>query len=170
MKYQISYLSPAGNCRKLAEAFEDILEDVCIVDLACDDEIDGQIHLVGFEMNESSFKAIPYEVMELLDQLEEKTVLLFVTCPFKADQGARSQLERTILPFLPDSCDYRGLFLCTGEASQQLISKLQNLSAQKPEDQRASALLESCKASAGHPDEDDIMQACLFVTKELELD
>ena len=167
MKYQISYLSPAGNCKKLADAFEDILEDAYVTDLKYDNDVQGDIHLVGFEINESNFKAIPYEVMELMDQLEDKTVLLFATCPFKADQSARSQLERTILPFLPDSCDYRGLFLCAGEASSQLISKLQALSTQ---DKKANALLESCKASVGHPDEDDIMSACLFVTRELELD
>ena len=109
-------------------------------------------------------------MMELLDQLEEKTVLIFATCPFQADQNAKDQLERSLQPFLPDSCDYRGLYLCTGEASQQLLSKLQTVCQQNPEDQRASTLLENCKASAGHPDEDDIMQACLFVTKELELD
>lgn len=170
MKYQISYLSPSGNCKKLADAFEDILEDAYVINLKYDNDVLGDIHLVGFEMNESGFKAIPYEVMELLDQLEDKTVLLFATCPFETDQSARNQLERTILPFLPDSCDYRGLFLCTGQASQQLISKLQTLSAQQSQDQRTSALLESCKASAGHPDEDDIMRACLFVTRELERD
>lgn len=167
MKYQISYLSPAGNCKKLADAFEDILEDAYVTDLKYDNDVQGDIHLVGFEINVSSLKMIPYEVMELLDQLEDKTVLLFATCPFKADQNTYNQVESTILPFLPDSCDYRGLFLCTGEASSQLISKLQALSAQ---DKKANALLESCKASVGHPDEDDIMSACLFVTRELELD
>lgn len=170
MKYQISYLSPSGNCRKLAEAFEDILEDAYVTNLKYDNDIQGEVHLVGFEMNKPSFKAIPYEVMEHLDQLEGKTVLLFVTCPFQADQNTKVLLERTILPFLPDSCDYRGLFLCIGQASQQLLSKLQDISAQQPEDQRTSVLLERCKASAGHPDEDDIMRACLFVSKELELD
>lgn len=170
MTYQISYLSPSGHCKKIAEAFEDILEDVYITDLKYDNDVQGEIHLVGFEMNESSFKAIPYEVMELLDQLEEKTVLIFATCPFRADQNAKDQLERSLQPFLPDSCDYRGLFLCSGEASQQLLNNLRAICQQYPEDQRTSTLLESCKASTGHPDEEDIMKACLFVTKELELD
>jgi len=170
MTYQISYLSPLGNCRLLAEAFEDILEDAYVTDLKYDNDVQGEIHLVGFEINESSFKAIPYEVMELLDQLDGKSVFVFATCPFAVDQNAKDQLERSLQPFLPDSCDYRGLFLCSGEASQQLLSKLQTVCQQNPEDQRASTLLESCKASAGHPDEEDIMKACLYVTKVLELD
>lgn len=170
MKFQISYLSPSGNCKKLADAFEDILEDAYVADLKYDNDVQGDIFLVGFEMNESSFKTIPYEVMELLDQLEEKTVLLFATCPFRADERAAEQLEQAVLPFLPDSCDYRGFFLCAGEASQQLVSHLQELSAKQPQDQRTGALLESCMASVGHPDEEDIMKACLFVTKELNLE
>lgn len=170
MKYQISYLSPSGHCKKIAEAFEDILEDAYVTDLKYDNDVQGEIHLVGFEINESGFKAIPYEVMELLDQLEEKTVLIFATCPFQADQNAKDQMERSLQPFLPDSCDYRGLFLCSGEASQQLLNNLGSICQQHPEDQRASALLENCKASVGHPDEEDIMKACLYVTKELELD
>ena len=170
MTYQISYLSPLGNCRLLAEAFEDILEDAYVTDLKYDNDVQGRIHLVGFEMNEASFKAIPYEVMEFLDQLEDETVLFFVTCPFQPDQNVKDQLEYALQPFLPDSCDYRGIFLCQGEASQTLLSKLQTVCAERPDDQRTKKFLESCKASAGHPDEDDIMQACLFVTKELELD
>lgn len=170
MTYQISYLSPSGHCKKIAEAFEDILKDAYITDLKYDNDVQGEIHLVGFEINESSFKAIPYEVLELLDRLEEKTVLIFATCPFQTDQNAKDHLERSLQPFLPDSCDYRGLFLCSGEASQQLLNNLRSIYQQHPEDQRTSALLESCEASVGHPDEEDIMKACLFVTKELELD
>lgn len=170
MKYQISYLSPSGNCGKLADAFADILEDVYLADLQYDSDVQGDIILVGFEINESRFKTIPYEVMEILDQLEEKTVLLFATCPFEADQSTVDQLEQAVLPFLPDNCDYRGFFVCAGQASQQLVSHLQELSAKYPQDQRTRALLQSCMAAAGHPDEDDIMKACLFVTKELDLE
>lgn len=170
MKYQISYLSPVGNCAKLAEAFEDILEDVCVVDLECDNEIAGEVHLVGFEMNEVNFKAIPYEIMEFLDGVEGKTVLLFATCPFQADQVTRDQLERVILPFLPNDCDYRGLFLCSGQGTNAFLSNIRTLAQKRPEDEKVSSLLKSCQDSVGHPDEDDIMRACLFVSKELELD
>lgn len=170
MTYQISYLSPLGNCRLLAEAFKDILEDAYVTDLKYDNDVQGEIHLVGFEINESSFKAIPCEVMELLDQLEDETVLFFVTCPFQADQNVKDQLACTLRPFLPDSCDYRGIFLCQGEASQTLLHKLQTVCAERPDNQRTKAFWENCKASVGHPDEEDIMKACLFVTKVLELD
>lgn len=170
MTYQISYLSPCGHCEKLAEAFADILEGAYITDLRYDTDAQGEIHLVGFEMNENSFKAIPYEVMELLDQLEEKTVLIFATCPFRADQRGKDQLEYALRPFLPDSCDFRGLFLCSGEASQQLLSRLEAICQKHPEDQRTKTLLESCRTSLRHPDETDVMQACLFVTQALELD
>lgn len=170
MKYQVSYLSPTGSCVKLVEAFENILEDVCVVDLTCDNEIDGEIHLVGFELNEINFKAIPYEIMAQLDQLEDKTILLFATCPFCADQTMKAKLERIILPFLPENCDYRGLFLCTGQASDSLLANVRALAARRPEDEQAGKLLKSCEDSAGHPNEADIMQACLFVTRELELE
>lgn len=168
MKYQISCYSPAGNCAKLAEAFADILEDACVVDLACDNEIAGEIHLVGFEMSEANFKAIPYEIMALLDGVEGKTVLLFATCPFQPDQSTKGQLERALLPFLPEACDYRGLFLCSGQASDALMSNVRTLAARRPDDEKANDLLKRCQASVGHPDENDIMQACLFVTKELD--
>lgn len=170
MKYQISYLSPSGSCRMLAEAFSDILDDVYVTDLKHDNQVHGDVHLVGFEMDESSFKVIPYQVLDFLDHLSDKTFLLFVTCPFEAGYHTKLQLEKAISPFFPEKCDYRGLHLCLAEASEGMLSRLQSVCQQYPDDQRKQALLESCRVSVGHPDGDDIMKACIFVAQKLELD
>jgi len=170
MQYQVSYLSPNGHARKVAEAITDILPpDTKLLDLQESCEVYAETLIIGFELNEASIRAVPYPIMELLNELKNHQVLVFVTSPFKVDINARSVLEYRIAPFIPGGCQYRGLFLCPGQASACFLNEVRKNAEQHPEDHQAKAFLAHCEESIGHPDETDLLNACHFVADALRL-
>ena len=88
MKYEVVYISQSGNTEKLAHGIADSLphRDTFVTDLSCE-EITGkaEVYLVGFGMKK---EAIPLKVMEVLEELEGKTILLFVTASINPYRGA----------------------------------------------------------------------------------
>lgn len=171
MQYQISYLSPNGHAKKVAEAIADILpSDTKVLDLQDGCEVYAQTHIIGFEMNEASIRAVPYPIMELLNELEGHQIVLFVTSPFKTDTNARSIMENRIAPFIPEDCQYEGLFLCVGQASDGFLNAMRKEAELHPDDEQAKTRLSRCEESIGHPNETDLLNACSFVADALHLD
>lgn len=171
MSYQISYVSPAHHAQKLAEAFHRVLpSNTPVTDLSRDAaSADAETHLVGFELTGNS-DAIPYPILEHLEQLEDKVVTLFVTSPFEPSEEIKEKVENRIIPFLPDSCDYRGIFLSYGEVAPELMRDLRGKLAEQPENERAQELLYGFQESVGHPDTGDINRGITFLTEVLKLD
>ena len=171
MQYQISYLSPKGHARKISAALYHLFTHRCCVkDLAIDGEVSGDACLICFEFGGTNLDAIPFKVIELLEKLEGKTILLFATIPFEVNDGIRSRIEKTIRPFLPDECDYRGVCLCSAEPGAALLRDLQALAAQQPDNTKAEFWLKSCSNAVGHPDKDDIRSCCEFASRNLAPD
>jgi len=81
MKYEIAYISQSGNTEKLAHGIADSLphRDTFVTDLSCE-EITGKadVYLVGFGLKK---EAIPLKIMDVLEELEGKTILFFVRHP-----------------------------------------------------------------------------------------
>lgn len=164
MEYQISYFSPLGNAKKLADVFaESLPADTCVVDISMDDIESAQYNILGFELNESNFRAIPYRVLEALDQMEGSAVAVYVTSLLKPDKAMEDQVERVLMPFIPDNIDYKGLWMCAGQASTALLRNIEHLISQKPDDANAQAMQRSAQATIGHPDEEDIRNGMDFI-------
>ena len=171
MQYQVSYLSPNGHARKVAEAIADILPaDTKVLDLQEGCEVFAETHIIGFELNEASIRAVPYAIMELLNEVDGHKIVLFVTSPFKADANAERVIENRIAPFIPEDCQYEGLFLCVGQASDGFLNAMRKEAETNPEDAQAQSRLARCEESIGHPDETDLMNACSFVADALHLE
>ena len=168
MQYQISYLSPNGHTRKLAESILKILpEDTAILDLEEECENRGQLHLIGFEMNEASIRAVPYRIMELLNMLEHQDVVLFVTSPFRPDAHVKNVMEHRIEPFIPETCRYRGLYLCIGQASDALLNMVRAEAEKRLDDVQMQERRKRCEQSVGPPDENELLEAQRFVAEIL---
>lgn len=167
MKYEIAYLSGSGNTEKLANGIADSLpqEDTFVTDLSCE-EITGKadVYLIGFGMKKH---AIPLKIMELLDQLEGKTILFFVTASVKPTEDHIKVVEQKLDPFMPSDCDYRGLYLCPGQVSEETISKLSTIIEFEPDNEQAKAAYEVCKYTIGHPNQEDINDTCNFIKEKL---
>ena len=169
MKYEVAYISGSGNTEKLAHGIADSLphRDTFVTDLSCED-ITGKadVYLIGFGMKK---EAIPLKIMDVLEELEGKTILFFVTASIKPTEAHVKEIERKLDPFMPSNCDYRGLYLCPGQVSEETLSKLRTLLEQDPENEHAKAAYDACSHTIGRPNQEDIDDACDFIRKKLKI-
>lgn len=168
MKYEISYLSKSGNTAKLAEAIASMLppEDTRIADLASGEASGGaDISFVGFDVESGT---IPLKIMDALDYAEGKTIALFATCGLIPTEEHKAAIERKIAPFLPDECDYRGLFLCAGQLPESTASVVEERLKTQPDNAEMKDYLKRHYQITGHPDAHDIKDLESFVLGVLE--
>lgn len=167
MKYEVAYLSQSGNTAVLAEELAEMLsdEDIHLTDLARGElSPDADVYLIGFGVDRGT---VPIKIMDALDAAEGKTILLFVTCGMKPTDAYRAAIERKIVPFLPDVCDYRGLFLCAGQFPDAAVQSIERALAQAPNDAQAQALLQQHRQTCGHPNREDMDALRRFVSDRL---
>lgn len=169
MKYEIAYISGSGNTEKLAHGIADSLpsRDTFVTDLSSEEITrKADVYLIGFGMKKN---VIPFKIMDVLEELEDKTILFFVTASVIPSEEHIKEIERRLNPFMPSKCDYRGLYLCTGKVSNEKLDILNNILAQDPNNQQAKAALEACQQTLGHPNQEDIDKACDFISKKLKI-
>ena len=167
MRYEIDYLSKSGNTKKLADAIEDLLpvRDTKIIDLLQDKAtMDADIYLLFFSFNKG---AVPLAVMETLEKLEGKTLLLFVTFGAGDSVDYQMALQQKIDPFLPTVCDCKGMFLCRGAFPDAVIAAAEEKFKQDPENEYAAMIHACCEQAMGHPDQVDLEKARAFVRSKL---
>lgn len=168
MNVQIVYFSKTGNTAKLAHTLADTLPVKCrLVNVSKEQPtLDADVYLIGFPVQRG---ACPLVLLDWLEELEEKQILLFATGGLASFEEYHRRLNSLIIPFLPDTCCYHGLFLCQGSLSEEGYAYLKsNLSA--PQDERSVQNLEKLyRYSQNHPDEHDIEAACQFVRQKLSL-
>lgn len=167
MKYEVAYISASGNTAILAEDIANMLsdEDVRLTDLSCGEvSEDAEVYLFGFGINRG---AIPMKIIDALEAVEGKTILLFVTCGMEPTGDYRSSVERKIQPFLPDDCDYRGLFLCAGQFPDEVIQNIREAVKLQPENTQTRSILEHHKKTEGHPNDEDLEKLRDFIWTSL---
>jgi flavodoxin len=168
MKYEVAYLSKSGNTAILAQEIAAQLarEEVHLTDLEQEDPWeDADVYFIGYGVNRG---AVPMKVMDTLDLAEGKTVVLFVTGGMAPTQEHKEALERKVIPFLPDNCDYRGMFLCGGAFPTQLVEQAQSVLQQQPDNPQAKALLAHHQKTVGHPDNQDLDNLRSFLWERLD--
>ena len=100
--------------------------------------------------------------MDVLENLEGKTILCCVTCGM-ALRESKDSIEHNLLPFLPDECDYRGLFFCPGQIPASVMETVQTALDENPENQQAKVMLEAFQHSMNHPDTEDLRDLRRFI-------
>lgn len=162
MQYQIGYLDTYGNAGILAKKIEQYLPigSSAIIDMA-KESLSGtaDVFLVCFEMTR---EAVPLEIMEALELLEGKRIALFVLCAAKTENEKRD-VERRLIPFLPDQCDYKGLFTCMGQMPSAIKNSVDEILSTQPENPQAITLDRIYRQSLGHPDEEDFSSLRKFL-------
>lgn len=170
MQYQIMYYSPKGQLESMVDAFFAMLpRDTYVSDLEMENTPYAEVQLVGFDIGGTNLNAIPFPVIEYLEKLDGRRILLFATVPCYANENVRRRIENSVIAFLPDECDYVGLYLCSGQPSDTLLRDLRNEVSRNPENTRAKHWLEQCQKAVGHPDRTDIQNGCRFLHHVLEL-
>lgn len=171
MQYQISYFSPNGHAEILVNGFcQRLPYDTYVSNLEEEDTPCADVQLIGFDMGGTNLDAIPLKVIEYLEKLDGKVIFLFATVPFQVNDNVRGKINSSVIPFLPDECDYRGLYLCSAQPSDKLLNDLRDVISHYPDNSRAKHWLELCEKAVGHPDKMDVQMGCQFACHVLELD
>jgi len=169
MKYQIVYVSQSGNTEYLAQAIEGCLpaDETQLVDLnSHTPSLDAEGYFVGFGVRHN---ACPLNVLDFLEQLTDKTVIAFATCGMKASEAYQESIERGIEPFLPEDCDYRGLYLCQGSISSEGAAALRHRFEKTGDAEMIKKFDAYCQTTSGYPTREEAVDACRFVTEALNL-
>lgn len=170
MKYEIAYISGSGNTEKLAHTIADSLphRDTFVTDLSCEEITEkADMYLIGFGMKQEAIPIKIMDVLEKLEELEDKTVLLFVTAPVEPTEEHIKEVKRKLDPFIPNNCNYKGLYLCPGQVSEETFIKVKMLLEQDPENEQAKSAYSVCQQTMGHPNQEDINDACNFIREKL---
>ena len=169
MHVQILYLSETGNARSLAEAASSLFSDSSceMINLAkgqTDEQADAYILVFGIKHN-----VCPLIVLEQLDRLTGKTLLFMATGAMGGSDAYRVQMECQLLPFLPEACDYRGLFMCPGRLSDKGEAYFAEQMKSLGEDEREERLVNMKAQLESHPNRADLENAVEFVRSRLQL-
>ena len=168
MDYQISYFSPLGYAKKLADAFAKELPtapEMCNLEL--ESFCSAKIHLVGFEY--SLNETVPAKVMDFLGSLRGMTVFIFVTTPFLPNDALWQQVFHKVIPFIPDSCDFSGFHICPAQPMLSMLEGLKSRLVAEPNNAYVKQWLEQSERAVGRPNEEDIMKSCEFMRHVLKL-
>lgn len=169
MQYQITYFSPAGHAEKLARAFLGILPpNTSLASPGSDSTPEADVHLVGFDFQNTEPKQVPREVRTFLQTLTGKTILLFATVPFQLNDVLERGISDLMVASLPRECDYLGAYVCAAQPPETLLQHFQTAAIHQPGNSRARYWQARCEQAIGRPNESDIQKGCSFVTRVLK--
>lgn len=160
MSYQIVYLDVYGNAKILADEMRRIFPrgSAKWINLAKQElSSDAEVYLIVFEITQD---AIPLKIMEALELLEGKTILCFASCSTPFLQR-KENVERQLISFLPDECDYRGFFYCPGQIPDTVAAAMQDAFSERSES--AQAILKGYQYAMNHPDAEDLRALRSFI-------
>ena len=169
MKHEDAYFSKFGNAAVLAKAIASMLpvENTKLTDVVQSEMSGGaDINFIGFDVNDGP---VPLRIMDAFDYAEDKVLILFATCWMMPLEHIRAAVERKLQPFLPDSCDYRGLFLCAGQAPENMIDNLETQFKTHPDNTEIKSAFGNRQKTIGHPSEQDIERPQRFVQTALSM-
>jgi hypothetical protein len=163
-KYQIDYVKDSATTKIATELSKKL--NANMLDLSSDnDNYDADIHIIGFHTNKDT---IPIEVLDYIENLDGKQIIFYVCDYFDTSDDHRDKLERMILPFLPDECEYLGMFLCLEEMPSSTFEKITQLQKSNVDDERIQILIDKYNAGQGRPDEVDIYKLFNFVIENTD--
>jgi hypothetical protein len=123
------------------------------------------VHIIGFHTNKG---AIPIDVLDYVENLDSKQILFYVCDYFDASDEHKNTLEKRLLPFLPDECDYRGMYLCLEEMPSSTLNQISQLQQANIDDERLQTLADKYNAGVGRPDDVDIYKIFDFIIENTD--
>lgn len=168
MKYEIAYVSLSGNTEKLAHGIADKfpVSETILTDLSCEElSLTADIYLLGFGVNKGT---VPLKIMEALDELHNKTIMFFVTAGMEPELSYRDSVENKITPFLPDDCNYLGMFMCQGKFPDEVLRAARLKLEEEPDNKYAKRIILDDELSNVHPNEKDFENAYNFIIGKIK--
>ncbi len=170
MKIELDVFSSNTQMQRITDALRELLEDerICTADIGTDEPmIDADVHLVCFDIRKH---ACPFLVIEWIERLEGKEILLIGFSALGGIEGYPRRIESQILPFLPDDCDYKGMYLCPSTMNDEELAYLEKQMVQNGKRENISKIHQMYEDSLSHPDEGDILEVVQYVREKLVKD
>jgi len=169
MKYEVAFLSRNGSAAKMARSVAQLLPErqTQIVDMSLKDMPgNSDICLIGFELQRES---CPFAILDAIEHLEGRSILLFAASGFGVDDEYRARIEKQIVPFLPDDCYYLGLCLFKGRLAEEDMMYIQEQAGERGGRINQEKVRAYYSQSQSYPDEEDVQRIAGFVKKRLKL-
>ncbi|MBR4067002.1 MAG: hypothetical protein IKK08_00075 [Clostridia bacterium] len=168
MKYEIVYISTSGCTKKVAQALaEAVSPQPCrLINFEMETPSDdADVYLVGFCVRHG---ACPYALLEWMETLEDKKVMLFATGGLAAVDGYQKRIEAVAASFLSDSCEYLGMHLCQGEISPEGYTHFRSCLSDSGDEGALQNIRQLYAYSQGHPNTQELQDACNFMKNALK--
>lgn len=169
MKCQIAYMGRIGNAPRIARAIAEILpSNYCsIIDMEkLTPDKDSDTYIFCFDLKND---ACPFVVLDFIEELEGKTILMIGISAIGTDEKYRAHLESQITPFLPDHCQYRGTYLCKGRMTQEEMMYISSRADEKGTSLDREKLMKLYEESQSHPDMMDLHNVLQFVSRQITI-
>ena len=169
MKYQVVYESQSGNTEQLAKAIASCFPEnqVNLVDINLQTPSkDANVYCIGFGVRHS---ICSMRLIDFLECLNKKTIILFATCGMNPSESYHRVLERNIEPFLPENCDYRGFYLCQGAISEEGYRAIRRRFEQSSDAETLERFEEFRIGTQDRPNQSDLENGKDYVRRTLEL-
>lgn len=168
MKYEIAYVSLSGNTEKIAHGIADRfpVKDTIVTDLTHEKmSKKADVYLLGFGVNKGT---MPLKIMEALEELHGKKIMFFITCGMEPEKQYRDMIESKITPFLPEDCDYRGMFMCQGKFPDNVLAAAKKKLQEEPGNKYAEQIILDDELSNTHPNETDYDHAYKYILEHIK--
>ncbi|MCI8591735.1 MAG: flavodoxin [Lachnospiraceae bacterium] len=168
MRYKVVFASRTGNtellAKKIYHAIDDPSKDIERIS-ASTSSLEAEVYLVGFWVDRGTCSP---EVMDFLDSIHNKDVILFGTCGTGQDEIYYNRLTRMISGLVPDDNRYLGTYLCQGKMPMAVRKRYEEWLKDERMASRAEYMIRNFDEALLHPNERDLDCAVGFLYRMLE--
>lgn len=125
---------------------------------------DNDVFIFAFDYLKNE---LPFLIMNSLSDLEGKTIMCYVCAPMMVNAQIQATIEKRILPFLPDHCQYLGCFVCSCKYSDKYLTQVHHTLKRQPTNASARAILDHQASLESHPDSNDMQEAISFFQEKI---
>lgn len=167
MDYMVLYSSKTGNTKKVATEIFSALPGMS-KDMQSLDEYRGKeadVFFIGFWVSRGTCEM---SVIDAMSELHGKKIALFGTCGLGSDAEYYRSIEQKVNVWIPDDCEYLGMFLCQGKMPMQVREHYEIPWEDSRQEECRKKLLHNFDEALFHPNEADLAEARAFVEQVLD--
>lgn len=167
MDYMVLYSSKTGNTKKVATEIFSALPGMS-KDMQSMEEYrgkDAEIFFIGFWVNRGTCEMT---VIDAMSELHGKKIALFGTCGLGKGEAYYRSIEQKVNVWIPDDCEYLGMFLCQGKMPMQVRQNYEIAWEDPRQEACRKKMLRNFDEALFHPNDQDLSDARAFVNRILE--
>lgn len=163
----VLYSSKTGNTKKVATEIFSALPGMS-KDMQSMEEYrgkDAEVFFIGFWVNHGTCEMT---VIDTMSELHGKKIALFGTCGMGKGEAYYKSIEKKVNVWIPDDCEYLGIFLCQGKMPMQVRENYEIAWEDPRQEACRKRFLHNFDETLFHPNDQDMSDARAFVNKILE--